>query len=454
MADVRGIELRWWQRLSAYRILEFDEEQRLVWPTILLSTARQVGKSILVAGLAQWRITQAEWFGEEQLVIHTGKDLPVCREVQRSSRAWARHHSGSGWHALDANGKEEVSAPDGSRWMVRSKDAVYGYSASWALVDEAWDVRSAAVDDGLEPTMMERAQSQLVLTSTAHRRATSLFPSRRAGAIDDLASPDGVLLLEWSAREDVDLDDRAAWRMASPHWSSRREQMLARKLARALAGEGDVEDIDEDPVESFRSQYLNLWIPPAARLRGRDEPLLSEASWDAAADVLAEPGPGPLAVAVEDFFGLGASVGCAAFTNDGSSRVLVWGAMFPSRLLALDHAAATALSRDGSSLLVGASLSSWAAAALIEEPALTVEPVGLAQTRSALPALRDLLARRELAHDGGGVLSSQAVECLVIPGAAGLAVSPRSPRSDCIRAVGWAAQKLVDGGASAPFEIL
>ena len=147
-------------------------------------------------------------------------------------------------------------------------------------------------------------------------------------------------------------------------------------------------------------------------------------------------------------------MGAAAFASDGSSRVLVWGAMFPSRLLALDFAASTALSRDGSSLLVGATLASWAAAALVEEPALTVEPVGLAQTRSALPSVRDLLARRELVHDGGGVLSSQAVECLVIPGAAGLAVSPRSPRSDCVRAVAWAAQRLVDGGSTTPFEIL
>jgi len=451
--EERGVELRWWQRLAATRLLEVDAAGEFVWLVVLLSTARQVGKSVLVCMLASWRITQAERFGEEQLVVHTGKDLPVCREVQRASRAWARQHRDDGWNALDANGKEEVSAPDGSRWIVRGKDSVYGYSASMPMVDEAWDVTAAAVDEGLEPTMMERRYPQLVIVSTANRRATSLFPSRRAGAIDQLRDPEDVLLLEWSAHEESELEDEDAWRAASPHWSPRRASMIRSKVARALAGEGDVEDVEEDPVESFRGQYLNIWTPPTARLVGRDEPLVGVEVWAGCADVQASPGSGPLAVAIEDYFGLGAAVGVAAWTDDGE-RVLVWGGTFPGRGAALAWAERMVEQRPGSAGLCGASLLAWAQAALAPSSPLVLDGVGLAQTRGALAGMRDLIAERRLVHDAGWALTNQATSVLVVPGTAGLAISPRSPRSDLLRAVAWAAQRLVDAGTVQPFRVL
>ena len=451
--EERGVELRWWQELAATRILEVDEAGEFVWLVVLLSTARQVGKSVLLCMLASWRITQADRFGEEQLVVHTGKDLPVCREVQRPSRAWARQHRDDGWNALDANGKEEVSAPDGSRWIVRGKDSVYGYSASMPLVDEAWDVASSVVDEGLEPTMIERRFPQLLIASTAHRRATSLFPSRRAGAIDQLREPEDVLLVEWSAHEECELEDEDGWRAASPHWSPRRESMLRSKLARALAGEGDAEDVDDDPVESFRGQYLNIWTPPTARLIGRDEPLVGAEVWDGCADVHVAPSSGPLVVALEDYFGLGAAVGVAAWAEDGE-RVLVWGGTFPGRSAALSWAERMVEERPGSAGLCGASLLAWAQAAQSPESRLVLDGVGLSQTRAALAGMRDLIAGRRLVHDAGWALTNQATSALVVPGTAGLAISPRSPRSDLLRAVAWAAQRLVDSGAVAPFRVM
>src|SRR5262245_28907500 len=76
-----GLPLRWWQALVMLRGLEYDDAGALVWPWWLLSTARQVGKSWLLRELMVWRIRQAERFGEPQLALHSGKDLPVCREV-------------------------------------------------------------------------------------------------------------------------------------------------------------------------------------------------------------------------------------------------------------------------------------------------------------------------------------------------------------------------------------
>ena len=73
-----GKALRWWQRLSVARMLEHDDAGLLVWDTVLLSLARQLGKSWLLRELCLWRIEQGDRFGEPQDVLHTGKDLAVC----------------------------------------------------------------------------------------------------------------------------------------------------------------------------------------------------------------------------------------------------------------------------------------------------------------------------------------------------------------------------------------
>lgn len=434
-----GTSLRWWQRLSAARLLEHDDAGGLLWLVFLVSTSRQVGKSVFLRKLAMWRLEQAPRFGEEQLIVHTGKDLAVCREVQRPERVWARVHAGEGYSARDTNGQEEVTAPDGSRWIIRGRESCYGYSASMPMVDEAWAVDPRIVDDGLEPTMLERNDPQLILTSTAHRRATALFPSRRAAAIDSLALPDDVLLIEWSAPPTAEISDEEAWRAASPHWTSRRQRLLRSKVGRALAGQADVESEDDDPVESFRAQYLNIWTPPTRRLRLRDEPLVSAAAWDASADLTARPTPGSLVVAVEDYYGLGAAAAAASpVLGDPLARFVVWGELFPNRAGAIEWAAALAAADPGAIGLVGGSLAAYAAPLLQAAGAPTFEPTGLAQTRVALPMVRHLLTADRVRHSGGATLSDQAKGAVVIASPTGLGMSPRSMRSDLIRAASWA----------------
>ena len=90
---------------------------------------------------------------------------------------------------------------------------------------------------------------------------------------------------------------------------------------------------------------------------GRDEPLLSPDLWADAADLTACAPPGPVVVAIEDWYGLGAAAVVAAPLPGG--RVLVWGETFADRADALawaDHELHTDESRGGSELVVGASL--------------------------------------------------------------------------------------------------
>ena len=58
-----------------------------------------------------WRIHQYERFGEPQDVLHTGKDVAVCKEVQRPARVWAKGRADD-YKVREVNGQEEIEHRD------------------------------------------------------------------------------------------------------------------------------------------------------------------------------------------------------------------------------------------------------------------------------------------------------------------------------------------------------
>jgi hypothetical protein len=424
-----GGVFRWWQRLVAVRLLEVDADGRLVWEAALFSTARQVGKSWLLRELCLWRIHQGDRFGEPQDVLHTGKDLAVCKEVQRPGRIWAKARAHE-FKVREVNGQEEIERlEDGSRWMLRAKEAVYGYSVSLGAVDEAWKVKAASVDEGLTPTMAEREQAQLALFSTAHRLATALMLDRRRVALDGLEVGDGDLLIEWSAPRGLDDDDRSGWRQASPHWTSRRERLVANAHKRMLAGEVDPDE--PDPVESFRAQWLNRWPTRRADPSGPSEPLLPPGVWGR----LQEPdvsGSGALWVALEDDYGLGAAVACCRRTDDDRIEVDGWlrgdwdSAVADVQRLAELHTVRR--------VLVGASM--------IDRVPNTMRPVSEPRagpaTRAGLALFRDLALNGVLVHDvTTDELDETLAMTMVREAPTGLFLLSKGP-THLVRAVVWA----------------
>ena len=61
---------------------------------------------------------------------------------------------------------------------------------------------------------------------------------RRRVALAGLEDGDGDLLVEWSAPADAKLEDVDAWRLASPHWTPKRERLIAKAAAGGEAGRG------------------------------------------------------------------------------------------------------------------------------------------------------------------------------------------------------------------------
>jgi hypothetical protein len=425
-----GRELRWWQRLVAMRLLEVDDEERLVWETFVLTMARQLGKSWLLRELLLWRIHQGDHFGEPQDVLHTGKDLAVCKEVQRPARLWAKQRKAT-YKVREVNGQEEIELlEDGSRWMLRAKEAVYGYGVSVGAADEAWKVRAATIEEGLAPTMVEREQPQMLLVSTAHRRATQLMLEHRKLALASLERGDSDLIVEWSAPATAELDDVGAWRLASPHWTLKRQRLIQKRLELAQSGEADQDPEEPDPIESFRAQWLNQWPLSSAPAFG--EELLPPGMWDRLRDS-GLVSSDTVFVAVEDYYGKGAAVATAARLDDGRIDVGGW----------LRDDWDTAIRSDvewlGSKfqirqLLVGASMLNSVPPSTVPQPL----PAGTRETRVGLALFRDLAASGMLTHDHLTVDLDRAVAAARVREVQTGLTLPSTSNSHLVKAAVWA----------------
>lgn len=275
---------RWWQELALRRALEHDGDGQLLWQTVMVSAPRQTGKSYLERAVCAWRIHAGERFHGPQDLLHVAHKLHAAQEVWRPAARWAHAAYGRGavrW----ANGEQQIELPDGSRWMIQAATdgAGVAFSLSMVLVDEAWRVARHVVDGALLPTMAEAEQPQLWLVSTAGTSQSDLMMAYRALALAlaEPAATDTLLLLEWSAPPDpdLDIDDPVVWRNASPHWDARREQ-------RVRKARGETTEVQ------FRQQWLNQWVPTVS------VPVFTREQWRAAEWMQQLPG-GPVAFGVD-----------------------------------------------------------------------------------------------------------------------------------------------------------
>lgn len=427
--DPRYPAPRYWQRLAARRILEYRADGSLCWPEWLLTMARQLGKSVILQGLALWRLdVNPDHFDEVATVVHTANKISVSREIQTPARTYAKALRSEGWKSRDQAGQESITHPNGGLWRCAAIGSVYGFTASLGLVDEAWAIPDADVTNGLEPTMLARSSPQLGLLSTAHPRATSLFVDRRRVAREPGASS---LLIEWSAPHHLRDEDREGWRMASPHWDPQREGFIARKLAAARAPKTLAPD-ELDPMDVWRTQYLNRWSDRSSDDIGlAGERFSPDGAWDLGREG-AETTGAPI-FAIEDHAGLMFAVAAAMHTSDG--RISVEAYTVKTRADAYAWVAGN--THPGSSLFVGRALAEAGGTADLEE-LLPVEVCGPVETAQALSLVRHLISLRELVHPAGCIeLEGQAEVCRVVQGASGLRITSTMQRSDLLRAASW-----------------
>ena len=428
-----GVVLRWWQRLVLRLLLQHDIDGALLFSWAVVSTARQSGKTWLLRELAWWRLHQRALFDDVQHVVHTARTLtpawdtilPVLLGLIESDT----------YDVTRAQARYGVLFDDGG-WRVISQSNVYGQTASLGLVDEAWGVKPSDITDGFEPIIVERSSGQLALVSTAHRRATSLMPSRRVEAIEQITAPARGLIVEWSTPRHLPLTDRAGWRMASPSWSPAREQLMADSLVRALGGES-LDPTEPDPVESFRAQWLNQW-PTRSMVVGAGEPLVDIEVWASLAVNSPKTPSGAAVLAVEDYHGNG--YGAVLVGEIDAGRMLIRSWTFERRRDLLDWLASVVALP---TVLAGVTLAT-------DKDLVRVAPVverhGTTETALALPLLREMVAADRVRHIDSLTLSEQLKVLRVRSLPTGLHIASRE-RNDLVRCAAWGVRWIDQGNA-------
>lgn len=422
-----------WQRLVLLRALEVDAAGGLVWRVVVVSVPRQMGKSTIVGEAAEWRLRSGGHFGEPQDVLHVARDVAASTQVQRPHRI--RAEQDSRFKVRTAGGRLEIEhLDDGGRWLIRSVGSVYSYSASMGIVDEAWDVDAAVVDDGIGPVLLQRDQAQLWLVSTANAQATSLMLSRRAAAMTELDEPSRMLWIEWSAPPDADESDPAVWQRAVPHWSEHVAEFYRDKYETALQTR-TADPAAVDPVVGFAQQYLNRWPPTMEPVR-KGKPLLDLARWKACA--VDHPGTlsAQLVVGLDEHWEGGVSVVVVSATDAG---FYLETELYDTRAEAIERVGE--LRRDHPGMVVLAS------AVLVDDAKkakLRPRPVGGPELTAGVAVLRTVVGEHRLSYHDCDELTVQLEWArAVVDGLGQLHLQlDREHRLDTLRAALWAVGRI------------
>jgi len=275
-----GLQLLTWQRYALRYALACDRAGVPAWRHVVLSTARQNGKTTLVRALLDWSLMLPGplW----QTVIGLAYDR---RQAARIYHDVLVDVEGLGAYVTMYNG---IRGPAGTYYDVASREArnnLRGLSVDLAVFDEVATHATTDVFDALLPTMATRPTALLVGLSTAGSEHSVLlrdwYDTGVRAAAGGIPIP-GYGMLWWAAPEGASPDDPAAIAAANP---SLRELLQPRALAyeRARLGDG-----------AWARERLNLWTVS-------EESIIPGPYWHARTDPLApHPGVGErVAIAID-----------------------------------------------------------------------------------------------------------------------------------------------------------
>ncbi len=143
-----GVELKPWQKYAADRITEHRNGE-LRWPFALLTVGRQQGKTVLLASLVAWRILRGPaLFGEPQNILSMAQGVKVAHLVFDQVIRDRLEHVAD--HVVWSMGQESARFGEG-HWRIVSNHlkSVTGYSSSFVVADEAWNIDRDVIVSGV-----------------------------------------------------------------------------------------------------------------------------------------------------------------------------------------------------------------------------------------------------------------------------------------------------------------
>jgi hypothetical protein len=349
------------------------------YPTIVLSTPRQSGKTTWLNSLFAYRCMTIPDF-RAWYTAQTGQD---ARDVWREWEKTLSARMPGRWRFRLSNGEETATWPaNGSfiRTFPPTPASLHGKQSDVVALDEVWDYSltdGKSITQAVVPTQATRPRRQLAIVSTAGDESSVWFREwidRARASLDDPQS--SIAYFEWSAPHDAPHDDPATWAAYHPAY---RRTIDERAMRDAL---------DQMGEEQFRRAYLNQWPAVTASWR---------AGWAGlASDDRIPPGARVFLAADAQVSHRTAAVTAAALLPDGRVAVEViehrngveW---LPERLreLTQKHRAPVAVNTAGPLAYLLPEL---------ERIGARVHPISAKEYADAAGRLRTLITSRGIAH--------------------------------------------------------
>jgi hypothetical protein len=267
VASALGWELLPWQRLVADVAGEVNPDGTWRYPTVIVTTPRQSGKSTLIGSvLAHRAIRQKDslhWY-----TAQAGKD---ANETWRKWEYKLGEAMPGRWGMRYAQGTERAhfTASNGViRPFAPTPKSLHGQQSDTVVLDECWAYSTEQGEQLLQaviPTQATRPMRQLWIVSTAGTENSTWFRSWIKRGREAVEDPDaGIAYFEWSAPDDADPEDPEVWRDFHPGYGS-----LIDDHAMSSA-------LDQFGLDGFSRGYLNRW-PTAAESWRAGWPMLATA---------------------------------------------------------------------------------------------------------------------------------------------------------------------------------
>jgi hypothetical protein len=398
------VELMPWQVHCLVGQLVHDENGDLLNRVSCVSTARQAGKSTALAALLGFWLTEMPKIrGVKQNVLTCANrlDLGVTLFDLVSPVLELRF----GAKLMKAYGRNSVTMPDGSRWIVRAAKPNVGHGTSNDLIiaDEIWDISSDAIDGGLIPSQRARRSPLLSMWSTAGTESSTVFKRWREQALRaiDQNKTSSFYFAEWSPDPSLDINLESTWAWGNP----------------ALGYTLTMDTLRSESLNPNRAQFLrascNLWV-------ASDQGWIPPGVWPSLEHTEPMPDGGYLAIEV---------------SLDDSRYFGVRSVQLPDRRVAVTVAFVADTYKE---MLDEVAKFATTNVKFLISPSIEIhwpiqherrtEIVGYAEIARYTAGVRNMIMERMLVHDGSKQLSEHVQRAIAVKAESGIALSSqRSP---------------------------
>lgn len=213
-AEMIGTPLLPWQQWAVKHAMELLPDGSYRFRTVLILVARQNGKSQLKRTVSLWRM----YMDGARRILGIAQDVALARDQWNLCQETIHDCPDleAEWEKVrNVNGDEWFRAA-GCQYAIKAANrrAGRGGSNDEVNIDELREQRDWDAWAAVSKTTMARPMAQTWCMSNAGDDESVVLNQLREAALS--GQDPSICLLEWSAPDDCELDDEAAWAQANP----------------------------------------------------------------------------------------------------------------------------------------------------------------------------------------------------------------------------------------------